>query len=381
MSSLVHADIRMRSRDELLSVAAALEREAAARYRALSNRMARQGDSSMAAQFDGLAGMEDAHAGEVAKRSQELLGHAPAICGAGWELPPTYDEEEARGATLSPYQALAFAVRNEERAFVFYTYVAAEAEDPAVHALAEELARDELEHAALLRRHRRRAFHSERPIAAEIPQSVEDLRAAAQGWDGEAAAAHAALANALDDAGETKDAAIFRRLAAQEEKAAAGATGAAIPKLRSAADGLRLLEEAFDRFALISERSNDEDVVAEAQRLAGETVARLALAEARAATRCLASPRADRVGLSLATVPQLSRNGTSPRSSLAGTTCRSAPTTNGFAAAAALGRRTAWPGQGRATRPTTIAPRCAHFPVPRLECPGRVAIFGPQLNA
>jgi rubrerythrin len=292
MVTRAHGDMQMSSPDALLAVAAALEREAAARYRALSNRMARQGDAAMAAQFDSLAGMEDAHAAGVAKRSHELLGHAPAIRGAGWELPPTYDEEEARGATLSPYQALAFAVRNEERAFVFYTYVAAEAEDPAVHALAEELARDELEHAALLRRHRRRAFRSERTVAVEIPQSVEDLRAAAQGWDSQAAAAHAALASALDDAGETEDAAIFRRLAAQEEKTAAGATGAAIPKLRSAADGLRLLDEAFDRLALIGERSNNEDVVAEAQRLAGETIARLALAGgARSNTLLGVAPR------------------------------------------------------------------------------------------
>ncbi len=271
-------NIRMDSADDLLAVAAALEREAAARYRALSARMLRQGDAALAAQFDGLAAMEDRHAGDVAARSEALLGHAPSVRGAGWELPPTYDEEEARGATLSPYQALAFAVRNEERAFVFYAYVAAEAEDPGVHALAEALARDELEHAALLRRHRRRAFHSARPVAVEIPSTVEELRATARGWDSQAAAAHAALAQALDVAGEAEDAAIFRRLAAQEEKSAAGATGAAVPGLRSAADGLRLLEEAFDRLALIGERSNNEDVVAEAQRLAGETVARLALA-------------------------------------------------------------------------------------------------------
>jgi rubrerythrin len=269
---------RVDSADELLAVAVALEREAAARYRALSARMARQGDASIAAQFNVLAGMEDRHASNVAERGQALLGHAPALRSAGWDLPPTYDEEEARGATLGAYQALAFAVRNEERAFVFYTYVAAEAEDPEVRALAEELARDELEHAALLRHHRRRAFHTERPHAVEIPQSVDVLRASAQRWDCEAAAAHAALAKALDDVGETEDAAIFRRLAAEEEKTAASAVGGAIPRLRSAADGLRLLEEAFDRFALIGEKSNDEQVVAEAQRLAGETIARLALA-------------------------------------------------------------------------------------------------------
>ena len=77
-------------------------------------------------------------------------------------------------------------------------------------------------------------------------ESVDALRASAQHWDREAAVAHAALANALDEAGETEDAAIFRRLAAQEEKAAAAPPPApAIPKLRSAADGLRLLEDGI----------------------------------------------------------------------------------------------------------------------------------------
>jgi rubrerythrin len=270
--------LKIASADELLAVAAALEREAAARYRALSARMARQGDASMAAQFDLLAGIEDRHASHVAERGEALLGHAPLPRNAGWDLPSNYDEEEARGAMLGAYQALAFAVRNEERAFVFYTYVAAEAKDPGVRALAEELARDELEHAALLRHQRRRAFHTERPRAVEIPQSVDVLRAWAQRWYGEAAAAHAALARALDEGGETEDAVIFRRLAEDEEKAADGAVGAAIPKLRSAADGLRLLEEGFDRFALIGDRSDNERVVAEAQRLAGEMIARLALA-------------------------------------------------------------------------------------------------------
>ncbi len=269
---------RVRSADELLAVAVALEREAAARYRALSARMARQGDSAVAAQFNVLAGMEDRHAGDVAERGQALLGHAPAIPSRSWDLPPTYDEEEARGATLGAYQALAFAVRNEERAFVFYTYVAAEAENPEVRALAEELARDELEHAALLRHHRRRAFHAERPRTLEIPRNVDVLRAQARSSDAEAAEAHTQLAKALAEIGETEDAAIFQRLAAREESAAAGSFGIATPKLRSAADGLRLLEEAFDRYALIGEKSIDERVVAEAQRLASEMVARLALA-------------------------------------------------------------------------------------------------------
>lgn len=277
MSRAKRLDESIGSVEELLAVAEALEREAAARYRGLSARMARQGDAAMAAEFEALAALEERHVEKVAERAQALLNRAPAL-RAGWELPPTYDEDEARGAALGPYQAFAFAVRNEERAFAFYAHVAAAAKDSAVRALAEDLARDELEHASILRRRRRRAFHIERPVRIEIPATLEALRAAARRWDSEAAAAHAALADGLEQAGEADDAAIFRRLAADEEQTAAGAAGALVPRLLSGADGLRLLEQGFDRFALIAERSHDEGVVAEAQRLAGEMIARLARA-------------------------------------------------------------------------------------------------------
>jgi rubrerythrin len=269
---------RLDTVEKLLIVAGALEREAATRYRGLAHRMRRQGDGEMAALFDALARMEDRHVRQVADRAQAMVGRTRESTPIAWELPTTYDEDEARGAMISAYQALAFAVRNEERAFAFYTYAAADAKSPAVRALAENLARDELEHASILRRHRRRAFHSKRPAAMEIPETVEALRASARHWDGAAAVAHKALAMTLEEAGEGADVAVFRRLAAEEENAAGGATGPALPKLRNAADGLRLLEEAFDRFALIGERSKDEKVVAEAQRLAATVIARLALA-------------------------------------------------------------------------------------------------------
>jgi len=179
---------------------------------------------------------------------------------------------------LSVYQALAFAVRNEERAFAFYSYVAAEAKSPDIRALAEEMASEELQHAALLRHYRRRAFHRQRPATIETPQNVDDLRALARRWEAEAAAAHAALADALAARGELSDAGIFRRLAEEERQSAEGAAAAATFEMRGATDGLRALEECFDRYALIAERAQDEEVVAVAQRLAGRIVARLALA-------------------------------------------------------------------------------------------------------
>ncbi len=89
MATKAHIDARIVSSDELAAVAAALEREAAARYRALSARMAQQGDSAMAAQFETLARIEDRHASEVGDRAQALLGHAPRSIQVGWDLPPT----------------------------------------------------------------------------------------------------------------------------------------------------------------------------------------------------------------------------------------------------------------------------------------------------
>lgn len=277
MSVTGQVNARLRSTNEILAMATALEEEAARRYRALCERMTRQGDTEMAELFESLARMEDSHARQVCSR-------APAASLAGiaqhvrWERPPGFDEAEARGASLSPYQALAFAVRNEERAFAFYTYVAAEAETPDIRAMAEDLARDELDHASLLRKYRRRAFHDNRPAAIEIPQTVSQLHAFARRRDAQAAAAHRALAAALRGQGEIEDAARFDRLADEEAKSAGDAAdGSEAPRLDTATDGLRLLEQTFDYFALVAERAGDEAIVAEAQRLASGMVSRMAL--------------------------------------------------------------------------------------------------------
>jgi len=270
--------VRVNSTDDLMAVAEALEHEAAARYRALSARMARQGDDELATQFEVLAGMEDRHASQIGDRSEVLFGHRPDLARVRWETPPGFDEDEARGAEISAYQALAFAVRNEERAFAFYSYLSAETEHDEIRALAEDLARDELQHAALLRQYRRRAFHDKRPAPTETPETVDELLSLARRWDAEAALAHGALARGLGALGENADALVFSRLADEEARSAANTPAANVPMLRSAADGLRLLEECFDRYALIAEKADDEKLMAEAQRLAETIVARLALA-------------------------------------------------------------------------------------------------------
>lgn len=265
------------STEDLLSVADAIGRESATRYRKLAALALGRDNAALAAEFDGLAELETRRVEKIAKRARSALGGRifPAPSGPG--MPRIYDEDEARDALAGPYQALSFAVRNAERSFAFYTYIAANAEKDEVRALAEDLARGQLESASNLRRLRRRAYRTERPAAIEIPADVAGLRNAARQWESRAALAHASLADRLAKAGEHESAAIFRRVAAEEQAAGGPAAADKPPAIRTVADGARLLEETFDRLALIGERAKDQEVVSEAQRLAQIVVARLAL--------------------------------------------------------------------------------------------------------
>ncbi|MDR3374065.1 MAG: ferritin family protein [Ancalomicrobiaceae bacterium] len=264
---------------ELLAVAHALEIEAATRYRQLADRMQADGVEAVAEEFRVLADFEQGHVDLIDERGRAMLGHAIDAASVSWEQPSGFSEADlAMSADFGPYQALAFAVRNEERAFAFYAYVAAEAENEAIRLLAEDLARDELLHAAHLRRFRRRAFRSDPPAAIEIPASLDELAALSRRWHAAAAAAHRVLVRLLEVDGETADAAVFRVLAAEEATVAAGEATPAVEPIRRAVEGLKVLEAGFERFAVIAERAGDEAVVAEAQRLAELMVERLARA-------------------------------------------------------------------------------------------------------
>jgi rubrerythrin len=70
------------------------------------------------------------------------------------------------------------AVRNEERAFTLWSYIAAQAEEKEIQPAAERMAHEELGHAWLLRRARRAAYRAERVGRSdERATSVEELLA------------------------------------------------------------------------------------------------------------------------------------------------------------------------------------------------------------
>lgn len=154
------------STSELVSIALYAEREAATRYSELAEKMHEYGNSETAMLFERMSEEEKLHAQKLidwaTQTGNEIL---PDIGNADWAqagAEKIYDGEARDPAQCTPYKALAYAVHNEERAFDFYTHVAAISNDPAVCKFAEILAHEELGHAALLRTQRRREWHKER---------------------------------------------------------------------------------------------------------------------------------------------------------------------------------------------------------------------------
>lgn len=280
---------KVASAEQLVAIAHAMEREAGRRYRELAARMRIQNEESLGALFTFLAEIEDKHAAEVEARATGITGHPPDPTNMPWEVPENFDEEEARSAGLSPYRALAIAVRNEERAFVFYTYVAASAATPALQRLAEQFALDELGHASLLRRERRKAWRgrnaSSNLPAIRQPESVDELMVLTVPMERAAAAAHRALATRLATLEGSAVAALFDH-AADEEDDLGRALAARLPhatafplqsmRAESVRDGLKILEDAFERYMDIAENATDEATLSEAQVLAEHAVRRLA---------------------------------------------------------------------------------------------------------
>jgi rubrerythrin len=277
------------SAEHLMAIAHALEREAARRYRELAARMHSQGEAALAALFAFLAEIEDKHVAQVEARATEITGHMPDAAQMAWDVPENFDEEEARSAALSPYRALAIAVRNEERTFVFYSYVAASAATPALQRLAEQFALEELGHASLLRRERRKAWPgrnvSSPPHVSRPPESVEQLMTMAAQAERSASAAHRALATRMAALEGPAVAALFDYAADEEDKVDRALT-ARLPhattlplqsmRARSVRDGLQILEDAFERYADIAEKATDEATLLEAQSLAELALRRLA---------------------------------------------------------------------------------------------------------
>jgi rubrerythrin len=279
----------VRSLNELFAIAEALENEAASRYADLAVQMRAAALPTVADAFEHIAAEERGHADRVTEWSRTRTGAAPDPALIRWLPPETFDEDEAlsiaSSSLASAYRALSMAVRNEERAFALWTYIAAQADDPAIQEAAERMAREELRHAALLRQERRRSFHAERQ-----KWSREDAATPRRPPAEEAAHAERALASLLTNLADEPAAPVgLRRLADESqamadeaaEVARARVEGKASPNSRSgslpvtpATAALRLSEQAVEAYLDAADAAGEEDAMRRLQSLAERAIAR-----------------------------------------------------------------------------------------------------------
>jgi rubrerythrin len=172
----------VKSLDEMLAIAGVMEQEAAERYTQLADCMRKVGHAEIAELLAALAAEERDHVGHVESLARRMLHRAPDANGVRRDLPTTFGRGDSVGAAalLSPYRALSIAVRSEERAFAFWTYVAASSTDSALRELAETFADQELKHAANLRSMRRKARRTEERRFQPAPRSEADQQSEAQ---------------------------------------------------------------------------------------------------------------------------------------------------------------------------------------------------------
>jgi rubrerythrin len=162
--------------DQLLTIARAMEREAIEGYEALSRRMSALGRRDLGAVFDSLVLEETGHLGKVDEWRAASGGGDVDVAA---DPPHDLFQDEGAGTVapelMSAYRAFSTAVRNEERAFAFWTYVSAHAQSDEIKDAAERMAREELGHVSTLRKERRKAFHTERAIGPDVKVSLNAL--------------------------------------------------------------------------------------------------------------------------------------------------------------------------------------------------------------
>jgi rubrerythrin len=294
------SDIEVESIEQLLAIALSAERSAARRYTDISAQMRESGNRELADLFSRIAGVEREHANEVEQMIQALgIKDLPAAPAIAWQHPQVRDDRDRATSpgTSTPYLALAYAVNNEELAFRFYSYVAANTKDREVRRFAEVFAKEELAHADLFREQRRRAYHEQRartddgqmPVPDEI-RSVEGLvNAASQIEKGIRELLVAAESRGLD-VSKTIYASneLIEQLGVDQARLSREAGGEPTSEGESAADSVsytdsedilraiaRSAERAFMFYDSVTASARDEDTMVKAQALTEKALDRI----------------------------------------------------------------------------------------------------------
>lgn len=282
----------VRTMADLFAVAHAMEADAVAYYTRVAADLRAQGSDTLARLFERLATIESGHVDLITTWSAEAGGTPPAQTPLPWPVPGMFDapaEEVGQSRLMTPYRALAAAVRQEERSFAFWTYVAATAPRDDVRAAAERMAHEELDHVALLRRERRTAFHRARGPG---PASLRTLRV------GDLAARERTLADLLDaaDAGDRRLGALAaeaRANAARLDRAGETELQLALEGEADARDPVAAAEVLVEAYLATADLAADAALVATAQGLAATAITRLAALRAATPPGTRDGPAAD----------------------------------------------------------------------------------------
>ena len=133
--------------------------------------------------FEVLAAREGERCDSLSAACLAACGRRPDTSDLRWapiDLVVAAEIADIGNSSLStPYTAWALATRHRQRAFVFWTYVIALAEDSLVRRTAEGFAREALSDGNLWRRERRLAWRTERKTAADETAASEESASAA----------------------------------------------------------------------------------------------------------------------------------------------------------------------------------------------------------
>jgi len=138
--------------NELYAHAIAIEREAAERYVEFAEHMADEGNDAVATLFRTLAVFEAEHLGTLEARTKGVAVPKIEPGEYAW-LDVGAPETAAHDLVfrlLTPHQALEIALEAERRAKQFFVEVKETATDPALRALAQEMAAEEEGHIAMV---------------------------------------------------------------------------------------------------------------------------------------------------------------------------------------------------------------------------------------
>jgi hemerythrin-like domain-containing protein/rubrerythrin len=152
----------------LYAHAIAIEQEAAERYAEFAARMSDLGNDDVATLFNALARTESRHLEMLTRRTREMALPAidPAVYAWLDSGPPETGARELVFRMMTPRDALAIALAAERRALAFFLRIQRVARDPALRALAQEMAAEESDHVALVE-----------GVLARVPDAAPDWSA------------------------------------------------------------------------------------------------------------------------------------------------------------------------------------------------------------